>query len=608
MPELATKIEGLSWVKDGIGRGEYLAFGGLIRLADAGHTARLIEEPWVVEGRNYPALEALSALSINKPEYLTRVMTHPTISDGITDQEAKIIGSLHPFLSSDLLDKLLDPEQVTLEEQTITLPQAGETNISIVRTRPRADHTMDLLERAVRSIGEFMGRPFPRRQMINLFEETPSGGFAGHNLGTQIAFLIDEQNLSEELMLALLTHETSHYYWTGVTPSWIKEGAATFLEAIAKDTPQGTLDRSPCALARSIAELEELEGDPSAPQESRLCHYSLGERLFHDLYRNMDDTTFRLAFRRLYLHTVYDIADECRNANGWATVCDVREAFTTYTSAESAGTVEKVIARWYDGAEPYDLSSIDDTPARAEIAAINGRIEGAYLSLTEGGSPVSAVTVGPGRGSTLYLNLDYSYGNSVRLESLPIEIALYFEDGFEFHRMRKELPLPSNATRQTHSFFISSYSATGRYWAQVYFGEQKIAEATFDAVPEGDAHSIRGRVTGPDGQPPGRISLRTKVGDIYFQDDTGSDGAFNVVVPSGSFILDVLVLVGSELVFVGWYDGKGSITTDPSQAYQIMVEGVDVEGIDIRLPTDTDGLLCPPGSFRSLRTGNCTPQ
>ncbi len=608
LPELATRIEGLPWIKDGIAKGdEYSAFRGLIHLASAGHTARLIEEPWVVEGRNYPALEALLVLAINKPNYLTRVMTHPTISDGISEQEAKLVGSMHPFLGADLLDKLLDPEQVTLEERTITLPQAGETEIAIVRTRPGADHTMDLLERAVRSVGEFMGRPFPKRQMIYLFEETPSGGSAGHNLGNVITLLIDEQTLSGELLLALLAHETSHHYWTGVTPTWIKEGAATFLEAIAKGEPQGPLDWSPCAVVGSIAELEELERDPSAPRESRLCHYSLGERLFHDLYRNMDDTAFRLAFRRLYLHTVYEIADECRNANGWANICDVKEAFTAYASDETAAAVEKVIARWYDGTQPYDLSSIDDTPSKAEIAAINGRIESAYLSFSEGGSPVSAVAVGSNRELALFLNLDYSYGNSNGLRSLPIEIALYFEDGFEYRRIQQELPLPSNATRQTHSFFIPPHSATGRYWVQAYWEEQKIAEATFEAVPDSDAHSMRGRVTDPDGNPPGTAALRTRVGGVYFQANTEPNGAFTIVVPSGSFILDVLVLVGSEYVFVGWYDGKGSITTDPNQAFQVVVSGTDIEGINIRLPTDTEGLLCPTGSFRSSRTGNCVP-
>ena len=154
------------------------------------------------------------------------------------------------------------------------------------------------------------------------------------------------------------------------------------------------------------------------------CHYSLGERLFHDLYRNMDGTTFRLGFRRLYLHTVYDVSKECRNADGAADICHVTEAFTAYASEETAAAVGKVVARWYDVPELYDLSQIEDTPIRPDIAAIDGRINGAYLSLTQGGPPSSVILAEPNRESVVYLHLNYSYQNPGGSENLPIEIEL----------------------------------------------------------------------------------------------------------------------------------------------------------------------------------------
>ena len=72
-----------------------------------------------------------------------------------------------------------------------------------------------------------------------------------------------------------------------------------------------------------------------------LCHYSLGERLFHDLYRNVDETTFRLAFRRLYLLSQDDDPHDGRNGTK-LTICHVRGSFTTDVSKETA---ENVIAR-----------------------------------------------------------------------------------------------------------------------------------------------------------------------------------------------------------------------------------------------------------------------
>ena len=286
---------------------------------------------------------------------------------------------------------------------------------------------------------------------------------------------LDEQDLSKELMASLFAHETSHYYWRyGGGTDWINEGAATFLESIVKNATHGPLNHPPCPLARSITELEDLQRELSNPGEARFCHYRLGERLFRDLYRNMDDTTFRLAFRRLFFHTAYAIPDECSNV--WVTDCNVKEAFTTYAPEETAATIEKVVDRWYDGSEPYDLSSITGTPVEADIDAIDGRIEGTYVSFSSGGSPVSVVTLGPNRNPNFYLNLDYSYRNSSGLESLPIEIVHYFEDGFDFQRMSVDLPVPANSTQRTHDVWLQQKNIPGRYWVNVYLAEQKIAE------------------------------------------------------------------------------------------------------------------------------------
>ena len=607
MPELATKIRNLPWIEDGIGRTEFSAVRGLILLVNLGHLASLIEQQWVVEGSNYPALESLWFLAINNPKDLTRVMSHPTVSDGISDQEAKIVATLHFVLHPDELDKLLDPERVTLEERTITLPLAGETDINIIRTRPGTDYTMDLLEHAVRSIEEFMGLPFPRRQVIYLFEEGSNlGKPAARNANTHVSILVDEQTLDEESLLALITHEASHYYWGGPT-RWVSEGAAIFLETMAMNMPHGPLQNPPCVLARNILELERLDRKPSTSGEALSCHYSLGERLFRDLYRNMHDTTFRLAFRRLYLHTVIDeVGDNCGNAA--TSICHVKAAYTAEVPEETVPTVERVITRWYDGTEPYDMSWMDDTPVDAGVSAIDGRIEGAYLSLSRGGISVSTVTVGPNRNPVIHLNLDYSYRNSSGLDSLPIEIAHYFEDGFEFLRRRMGLPLPAAGARRTHHIWIPHEKNTGRYWVHVYWGEQKIAEATFETVPEPDPHSIRGVVTVPDGPSPERIALWVKRGEEEFWGETGPDGTFDIVVSSGSYTLEVHVLADSVFHFVGWYDGRGAITADPSQASRVIVDGENVVGIEIRLPTDTEGLLCPPGSQRSPRTGSCTSQ
>lgn len=173
MPDAASKIGAMSWIKDGIEKEEFNAVRGLFRLVNDGYSADFIDQPWVVNGSNLTALDTLWRLAANKPEKLAKIMSHPTISDGMSHQEAKIITVLTPGSNPDLVDKLLDPAQVTLEERTINLPLAGETELSIIRTLPGRDASMDSLEHAVRRIEHFMGLPFPQRQVIYHFVDSP---------------------------------------------------------------------------------------------------------------------------------------------------------------------------------------------------------------------------------------------------------------------------------------------------------------------------------------------------------------------------------------------------------------------------------------------------
>ncbi len=626
MPELATRIWDLPWVEDGIDRVEFDAFRGLIRLADAGHLEDLLEEPWVLEGRNYPALESLGYLG--RTGELDRLMSHPSIADGVTEQEAKIIATIHSLVDPDLLDKLLDPEQVTVEERTITLPLAGETELTIIRIQPGLDDTMDILEHAVRSIEGFMGLPFPRRQVIYTFEGGRKGPVAA-NHGTHVSFSVEERDRS--YLLEVISHEAAHYYWRR-GPGWITEGAATFLELVVEypidgqpcpltarmgwscaDPLEGRADERPCPIARNIAEFEAVT-DPYHPRLCGAyghCFYALGERVFRDLHRNMDEINFRQAFRRLYLHTVFEPANECGdNYSRW--MCHIREAFITYASQETAAAIEKVIARWHDGTEPHGLSFIDDTPVNPEIAVINGQIEGAYLSLSEGGLPVSALTPTLELQNTyrIFMNLDFSYGHAGGLVDLPIEFALYYEDGFAYQGYPTHVSLPAGEGRKTAHLELNYQPAVGRHWVQVYWGDQKIAEATFEVlevlIPP-DVYSIRGVITDTEGHPLETIFLFAKRGQNELSTFTGPEGDFGFQAGSfGSFVIEVAV--PGDRDFVGWYDGSSGITTDPSRASEIIVDGGDVTGIDIVLPTDLESLLCPAGRYRSKETGRCPDQ
>ena len=316
-------IEELSWVRDGISIREVEGVEGLIRLALFGGNQffELMQRPFVMQGTNRAAMEGIGSIGnlakrepkvFNRimaypnisdetlislaelgredvePEIIDRVMSHPNISDGIDDDEAKVLTVLASAQDDNpaLVDVLLDVEQVQFERRSITLPLTGEVELTMIRTLPGVEGHMDLLERAVRAIEEFMSMPFPQRQVIWLFLDGYDG--AGSNSGTHAtsnpAYYDVETPVKSPFRHFI--HESSHWYWGGSSSGWIDEGAPTFLEAVIEARTHGwpiAMERQPCPSAKSIVDDEEEE-----------CDYRFGERLFHDLHRSMNETDFRL--------------------------------------------------------------------------------------------------------------------------------------------------------------------------------------------------------------------------------------------------------------------------------------------------------------------------
>lgn len=507
IPQLAAKIEGLAWIKDGIdGRNERRAAEGLIWLANEGFAeegASLISEPWVVEGSNYAALTfptvrhdtGSEVWTLN--EALTRVFSYPVFKDGLSTQEAK---TFTVASSADITRPLgariadVDFAGLDIEERTISLPLAGETELTIIRTGTGGDYAMDGLEHSVHSIEEFMGYSFPRRQVIYFIDDRVIGW--GNVQDTHVTIGADElgRNMfwrggfpqtNREWILETIAHEASHYYWKG-GPKWLNEGAAEFMQSIVADTLHGPLEMQ--GVLCPVPNIAAYQSQSAACFDS--CPYVLGERLFRGLYRAMDDdTAFRLAFRRLYLHIRYDLPDSgCDKDKGVETACHVKEAFTTYAPEGKVDAVETEIARWFDGV----------------------------------GQP-----------------------------------------------------------------------------------------------------SVRVAVTGPDGQPQpfgAPDGTRSQV-HLMFERPNGQegyevesiDGIFDMIMPPGTFAVEVRIPTYPSprhvaWEFIGWYDGDGGLTTDPEKMGRMTIDPDGSQTFEIRLPADTDGLLCPPGSFRSSVTGSCTPE
>ena len=193
---LGLSVVSLDWVRDGIKDLEAKAIDELSHIAheDTEAASRIIAMPFIetLEPPDISAMASLSRLAASERNIFDRVMSHPALQDGISDDLTPIVATLGGVARTNvgLIDILLDPDRVSLERRTVTLPLAGDVVLAIIRTAPGAARSMDLLEHSVRAAERFMGASLPTNYVHGLlYEDAVHGSFAGTNFGTHIAIL-----------------------------------------------------------------------------------------------------------------------------------------------------------------------------------------------------------------------------------------------------------------------------------------------------------------------------------------------------------------------------------------------------------------------------------
>ncbi len=519
------------WFKDGLSNEEFMLVGdlGIIAYGSETDAMAIIGMPFLetLEPADILAVSSLRRLTwcddgqspfsrecsdnetgdARVSKKFRRVMAHPTISDGISDEETTIVATLHDVSSFrvDIFDQLLDPDTVILEERTIDLPHTGETQLTIIRIRPGLERTMDLLERAVRTVEGFMAVPFPVRHVIFLAENTNP-----HRVSIYLTNMSGEHELfdtdeyPELRVFHVFAHEAAHWYWThDWNRHWVAEGLATFFQSLARRqanvgpgvpvVPIWPSHLPHCPIQYKLAELERLDKEDGFIS---YCSDSLGERLAQDLWRTLGDSVFRQGLANLYLTARSGApVDGCES--GKAGMCQMRAAFKSAAPADAAATVDQVIGRWHDNSEPYDISHVDASPANPKLP--NGvEIMRAYISLDRDRreetitDSFSASEIQ----EQVLLSLHFSSPTVGQAGKLPVTIVEYFEDGFAY-RGSYDRTFTLNNGQTSLSFPVGPWGfqwvirgdvetptwATGRYWVHVYHEGQKVAEVEFQVTP-----------------------------------------------------------------------------------------------------------------------------
>ena len=122
--EVMSSVVALPWVQDGVGRQETRAIKEISHLAykDVGEASRIMAMPFLktLEPPDVSALESLVQMLWFRLADYQRVISHPTFSNGITDDWTKIVDIQYDMsrVNPDLADALLDPDQIAVAAAT----------------------------------------------------------------------------------------------------------------------------------------------------------------------------------------------------------------------------------------------------------------------------------------------------------------------------------------------------------------------------------------------------------------------------------------------------------------------------------------------------------
>ena len=363
--------------------------------------------------------------------------------------------------------------------------------MTIQRSVPGAARSMDLLEHSVRTIEEFMGEEFPVRFIGILFKDAVNAaeGSAGTNFGNVIAqrakYDVDDDSPDANFLPELTAHEVAHFYWGG-DEDWIDEGAATFMEFIVENARAGaplTADRYPCPFFDTLGELDRANprhpGNGGAWPEFR-CNYSMGERLFLDLYRTLGREQFRQGFRSLYLAS--------KERSVYAGIEEVETAFKRDASPEVVAAVDSVLNRQYHGTEPYDLSHLDTSPVDPSLPSIDGEIADAFISLDQDWpadpasrtSQLSVADVSEVDGP-VYFYRKFTFSRSNMRKVIPLTTVEFYEDGFAYRSRTFEHYFQPGRSGGWWRSKVNP-ARPGRYWVYMYDGDRKVAEVAYEVT------------------------------------------------------------------------------------------------------------------------------
>ena len=315
---LSQSVASLPWVADGASRDENLWLGQIYRIGSASLdlATQVVGFPWVSDDlteREGDALWGLANLASYNIAFAEILGAQAWFQDEITDEERAIVVTLNSRCrNNSTCQGLIDNGQV--HKDVLSLP-TGDVNLLVVSPFEMEGRGLDQLfqgmRKAIATIEEFMGIPWPERDTIVYLDPGFGTQLISRGFWTDTHFVIGGSAGPPYFSRLTLYHELAHYYFHGGLPFWLVEGGADFLDAYVRhktensslpflyDGVQQTAEHCDCLGAKSLHQRS--ISSPSGYLFKSQCDYILGERLLLGLYLDLGHDVVSTSMRELHL-------------------------------------------------------------------------------------------------------------------------------------------------------------------------------------------------------------------------------------------------------------------------------------------------------------------
>ncbi len=383
--ELARQTAALPWFIDGVTSDEMLGVSGLSDIVanDLELARQAVALPWFIDGVTSVesnALFSLADIAEEGSEALDQLTTQPWFRDGLDDAELALVVTLgkalerKPALYRDLLQTHF------MHKGTISLPLAGDVNVWIFQDTPfqPGDDTIEAVEDTARVLENFLGIPFPTKDVVILVETVGNQitlGATGAHYGTHV--WLTRNYTSESDWIGSVYHETSHYYFN-VGPVWFFEGLAQLAKAYINDWngKQSLADRgvevSEKAQDCILGGIENIRHDDYLDRFRLFrgqCKYYMAENFFLRVFEAIGEEAISSALRELHISAM--------DSGLSVTEEQIYDVFLSHAPSDREDVVRDLYRRLHGGSYAFpetDLSDDHGDEARAATAIAVGEV------------------------------------------------------------------------------------------------------------------------------------------------------------------------------------------------------------------------------------------